>query len=58
MTVAPAWTASASPSRVTMLPRRKTSQSRCSSSVRSAASRDPASSAATSLDTSSCLRAI
>ena len=58
MTVAPACTASASPSSVTMLPRRNTSQSSCSSSVRSAASREPASSAATSFDTSSCRRAI
>ena len=56
-TVAASWTASASPSRVTTLPRRKTCASRCSSSVLRIESCEPASSAATSFETSSCLRA-
>src|SRR5688500_350210 len=56
-TVAASWTASASPSRVTTLPRRKTCASRCSSSVLRIESWEPASSAATSFETSSCLRA-
>ena len=46
-------TASSSPSSVSTLPRRKTSQSRCSSSVFMTASPGPASSAATSFGSSS-----
>ncbi len=56
-TVSPIATSSSPPSRVSTLPRRKTSQSRCSSSVRMIASPGPASSAATSLESSICLRA-
>src|SRR5215217_2194635 len=56
-TVAAWWTASASPSRVTTFPRRKTCASRCSSRVLRIESWAPASCAATSFETSSCLRA-
>src|SRR3954469_1505055 len=56
-TVSPAATASASPSSVTTFPRRKTSESRCSSSALRIASCEPARPAATSLASSICLRA-
>src|SRR5215204_1190324 len=56
-TVAAWWTASASPSRVTTFPRRKSCASRCSSRVLRIESWAPASCAATSFETSSCLRA-
>src|SRR4051794_10590145 len=56
-TVSPAFTASSLPSSVTTLPRRKTSQSRCSSSALRIESCAPASPAATSLASSICLRA-
>ena len=52
-TPAQASTASPAPSRVTTLPRRKTSQSRCPSSALRVASSDPARPAATSLGSSS-----
>ena len=56
-TVSPIATSSLEPSRVSTLPRRKTSQSRWSSSVRMIASPGPASSVATSLVSSICSRA-
>src|SRR5207302_6501343 len=49
-------TASGGPSRVSTLPRRNTSQSRWPSNARSTASPLPASSLATTLSSSSCLR--
>ena len=55
-TAAAASTASGSPSSVSTLPRRNTSQSRWPSSVRSTASLLPASSAATAFSSSICLR--
>src|SRR5215218_2453153 len=55
-TVAPASTASSGPSSVRTFPRRKTSHGRCSSSVRSTRSSEPASSVATRSGSSSCLR--
>src|SRR5947208_10624134 len=56
MTVCAALTAAGSPSSVTMLPRRYSSHSTCPSSARSTESPEPASSVATSLDSSICLR--
>src|SRR5436190_10760107 len=55
-TVAAACTAAGSPSSVTMLPRRYSSQATWPSSARSTESPEPASSAATSLESSICLR--
>src|SRR3954447_8592923 len=58
ITVSPVATSSSEPSSVTTLPRRNTSQSRWSSSVFMTWSPAPASSAATSFGSSSCVRTL